>query len=221
MKEIKEQIINFPTNYSELILVINLREEIKNFLKNSDIIPRKGVVLDIGCGTGYFSKYFEDKGYNVDGFDIDRAKIEQARKLYPDINFQIVSDFKPKQNSYDLAFCNMVVCNIESEEKLRNFLKETHQSLNKSGVLFLTNADINDKINDGDQLRHTILSDRNEGSSVLVQLKQSDGNFSSVWENYIWSREKLISILNDSHFQVVVSEYFKGLKYYYILAKKL
>lgn len=97
----KKRSYKFPINYSELVPVINLRAAIKNFFEKSDITISGKKILDVGCGTGYFTKYFKENGYDVDGFDIDDTNIKQARKLYPDINNFRKSDFS---NSFHDSF---------------------------------------------------------------------------------------------------------------------
>lgn len=41
-------------------------------------VPGAGVI-DVGCGTGRFSRRFADAGFNVTGIDIDAASVEFAR----------------------------------------------------------------------------------------------------------------------------------------------
>ena len=42
-------------------------------------VPKGGMVLDSGCGTGNFSIGLGLCGYNVEGIDISRAMLERAR----------------------------------------------------------------------------------------------------------------------------------------------
>ncbi len=47
-------------------------------------LPRRGLVLDAGCGTGQISLVLAAMGYDVQGFDISREMIDIARrKLRP------------------------------------------------------------------------------------------------------------------------------------------
>jgi SAM-dependent methyltransferase len=42
---------------------------------------RSGVLVDFGCGTGRFVRFFASKGYSVTGIDITDAMLVEARKL--------------------------------------------------------------------------------------------------------------------------------------------
>jgi trans-aconitate methyltransferase len=64
-------------------------------------------ILDLGCGTGHLTKKIASTGADVTGLDHSKAMIEEARKLYPDIRFEIAdgTDFhfdKP----FDAVFSN-------------------------------------------------------------------------------------------------------------------
>lgn len=59
----------------------------------ADRINTKGTVLDIGCGSGYLSKYLSERGFQVTGIDISEKMIEIANSQnIPDTNF-LISDF--------------------------------------------------------------------------------------------------------------------------------
>lgn len=49
-------------------------------------LPRQGLVLDAGCGTGQISLVLAAMGYDVQGFDISREMVDIARrKVRPDM----------------------------------------------------------------------------------------------------------------------------------------
>tara|TARA_B110000008_G_scaffold274653_1_gene310755 strand:- start:224 stop:1189 length:966 start_codon:yes stop_codon:yes gene_type:complete len=55
-------------------------EMFRNFLKNfKKYIPNQGRILDMGCGSGYFSLELARNGYNVVGIDISNECIESAK----------------------------------------------------------------------------------------------------------------------------------------------
>lgn len=72
-------------------------------------------VLDAGCGTGYFSRRWRDKGKNVTALDLSEGMLQRARELHSadqylpgDIEHLPLGD-----NSVDLSFSNLAVqwCN--------------------------------------------------------------------------------------------------------------
>jgi SAM-dependent methyltransferase len=46
----------------------------------SNILPKNGLVLDYGCGPGYFAKKFLADGFRVDAFDASEKMIEIASR---------------------------------------------------------------------------------------------------------------------------------------------
>lgn len=64
-------------------------------------------ILDLGCGTGHLTKKIASVGADVTGLDHSRAMIEEARKLYPDIRFEIAdgTDFHFDE-PFDAVFSN-------------------------------------------------------------------------------------------------------------------
>jgi len=73
----------------------------------------KGKVLDVGCGYGRISKWFDD----YTGMDFSEDFINKAKQLYPDKNFVVgdakKTDFKDKE--FDWAVCLSVKGMIERE----------------------------------------------------------------------------------------------------------
>ncbi|GET35810.1 class I SAM-dependent methyltransferase [Microseira wollei] len=62
----------------------------------------KGLIVDLGCGSGIWAKSLTEAGYNVLGIDISDAMIDLARKKAPKANFQTASLLKveiPKCNA--------------------------------------------------------------------------------------------------------------------------
>ena len=48
-----------------------------------------GRMVDLGCGTGVFTKILFDLGFQTEGLDISDGLIEVARKKYPSILFKV------------------------------------------------------------------------------------------------------------------------------------
>ncbi|HEY7025092.1 MAG TPA: methyltransferase domain-containing protein [Candidatus Limnocylindrales bacterium] len=46
-------------------------------------------VVELGCGPGHVSAYLAGRGANVSGLDLSAAMIEQARRLFPRIAFEV------------------------------------------------------------------------------------------------------------------------------------
>jgi len=48
----------------------------------------KKPVWDFGCGPGHTAKYLKDLGIEISGLDLSEKILEQARTIYPEINFR-------------------------------------------------------------------------------------------------------------------------------------
>jgi len=58
--------------------------EINQFI---DLIPAGGKIIDLGCGSGYISKYISDRDLCPIGIDFSNKMIEIAKNNYPEIPF--------------------------------------------------------------------------------------------------------------------------------------
>jgi len=105
---------NFQKIYKEQIDPWNVGEA-KGFIYNKvlDVIKKhKGEgkfqnVLDLGCGKGAFTKRLEELGRKITGIEISQQAVEEAKKLYPQINFinadiTKLRDLSFQKNSFDL-----------------------------------------------------------------------------------------------------------------------
>lgn len=74
---------------------------------NKDVPNVKSVVLDVGCGTGHHVAKLADSDLDVIGIDISPSMIDQAKKNYPDYNFQ-VGDVLDKHKFIDHSFTHIL-----------------------------------------------------------------------------------------------------------------
>jgi SAM-dependent methyltransferase len=55
------------------------------------LVERNGFIADVGCGTGATSRMLADFGHDVVGIDLSPNMIAEARRLNPDLSFQVGS----------------------------------------------------------------------------------------------------------------------------------
>jgi len=112
-----------PTLYAESFI---------NFLKKTSF---DGSIVDIGCGNGRDVSRFNKAGFNVLGIDISEEEINDAKKNFPNIKFDIqnVEKLKFKDNSIDAYFMINV---IHYTNKVKA-LSEIFRTLKKDGYLFI------------------------------------------------------------------------------------
>src|SRR5262249_6012924 len=70
-------------------------------------------VLDVGCGTGFFTDFYRQRGARVTGLDITSASVERLRAKYPDSRFILadVSD-APLDETFDVVHAFDVLYHI-------------------------------------------------------------------------------------------------------------
>ncbi len=93
-------------------------------------------VLDLGCGYGYYTDYFNSIGADVIGVDCSEKMIEIACNKYPNCNFHVYDITKklPFDNdSFDMIFCNQVLMDVNDVE---NVFSECNRILKSSGIFY-------------------------------------------------------------------------------------
>lgn len=79
-------------------LFLRERKAIDRFFTKSG-----GSVLDVGCGTGRVSHILSDEGFEVTGIDISEPLVNEARSLFPDVEFRVanVTDTDFESETFD------------------------------------------------------------------------------------------------------------------------
>lgn len=93
-------------------------------------------VLDLGCGYGYYTNYFNEIGANAIGVDGAQNMVNIAKSKYPTNEFLVVDLMKPlpfDDNFFDVVFCNQVLMDIESIDTV---LSESYRILKKNGIFY-------------------------------------------------------------------------------------
>jgi trans-aconitate 2-methyltransferase len=81
--------------------------------------PRAGErVLDLGCGTGHLTARIAEAGADVVGIDSSAEMIEEARRLFPTIRFEVADarDFAFDE-PFDAVFSNAVLHWVKPQEQ--------------------------------------------------------------------------------------------------------
>jgi ubiquinone/menaquinone biosynthesis C-methylase UbiE len=103
------------------------------------MIPAHGTVCDIGCGPGEIAVYLRSHGCKVIGIDLSEEMIREARRLSPDIPFEVgdMTRLRFADNSLAgiTAFYAIVHCTYD--DALDAF-REFHRVLQAGGILLLT-----------------------------------------------------------------------------------
>lgn len=117
----------------------NIRDEIINYL------PKKGTILEVGCGTSEMTSELSKEGYNkIYAIDISRQAIEQMKDIYQsnqNITWNIgdISKTGFPSNSFDIIFEKATLDSILCEngvKKATQSLSEIIRILKPNGMLF-------------------------------------------------------------------------------------
>ncbi|HOK55968.1 MAG TPA: class I SAM-dependent methyltransferase [bacterium] len=94
------------------------------YLKLKNFIPEKGKILDIGCGVGILMKMFEEKKYEVIGYEISKFAINFCKEN----NLKVFDNFNFPEKSFDIITMMDVIAHVKNPlfyfEKSKKLLKE-------------------------------------------------------------------------------------------------
>lgn len=138
MKDVVKKWENAAAAYTESQEVSDLAESNKVVVKARFDRMNGERVLDLGCGYGYYSDYFDSIGANTIGADGSEKMIEIARERYPSSEF-FVADIEnrlPFENeSFDIVFSNQVLMDIENVDFV---FAECKRVLKKGGIFWFS-----------------------------------------------------------------------------------
>ncbi len=141
---------NFTTGYPERNLEWFKKNILPDFLKRTS----DGILLDIGCASGYFTKEFVPYFKTVIGVDNSKKRIDFASK-FETVNLKfyranLIEDDLCKILKYkiDLFFTNAVIPHINPKDKIKVF-DNLSKIANENAKLFMydgrnSSANIND-----------------------------------------------------------------------------
>lgn len=95
-----------------------------------------GKLLDLACGTGEFSKYFSQKGFEVTGIDLSEDMLTVAKSKCPDAKFikGDISSFELSEK-YDCCICCLDSLNhLTEKEEWINCFKSVYKALKTDGL---------------------------------------------------------------------------------------
>ena len=111
------------------------------------IKSQKGKILDIGCGNGRDSFFFNQKGYNVTGIDISQKAIQKNSKTKnKNIVFKKFDVGKNKViGKFEIIYCRFFLHTVDHllEKRLINLIK---RSKKKKTIIFFEFRNFKDKI---------------------------------------------------------------------------
>lgn len=115
------------------------RNALRKFFHGQDLRGKK--VLDIGCGTGFFTEWYLLRGAVVIGMDIAPVAIEKLSKKFPQVYFSLAdisSSLYSPIESYDIINIWDVIYHIVDDDGYDIALKNIARSSKKETLLLMT-----------------------------------------------------------------------------------
>jgi SAM-dependent methyltransferase len=133
-------------------------------------------VLDLGCATGFYSKYCLDHGADVISVDASRKMVAHTAKICENKNRTYVHDIAKifsfvESNTIDLIICSLVLHYIDN---WNNTLEEFHRMLTAGGkCLISTHHPICDYtyFNQDDYFLKRLVEDEWDGFNTSIKVK--------------------------------------------------
>ena len=136
--------IVFDRKYNEYLYKLQL-SVLKKALKKYKISLRGKTVLDIGCGTGFFSKFYHKKLAQITGIDITTTSVESLRKSFPggkfitmDISEELAANREYFENQFDIINMLNVIFHIVDDVKFERALGNLAACLKEGGYLLIS-----------------------------------------------------------------------------------
>ncbi|UUX34202.1 class I SAM-dependent DNA methyltransferase [Fundicoccus culcitae] len=97
-------------------------------------------VLDVGCGTGYFTQMLAPFSETITGVDLDAQMLKQAQAAYsiPNLEFKQANmlDLSSLSNDYQLVTCFAdTLCFLKNIEEVELALKQIYQRMTSDSIL--------------------------------------------------------------------------------------
>lgn len=126
-------------------LYIKIKLRICPLLRMETFFPKKGKIIDLGCGNGLFSNILRlnSPEREIIGIDLDKKKIRTAQKTQKDrsgIEFREGNIIEMKYPQGDV-FSLIDVLYLTPPDKQEVILKKCYSVLNKGGVLIIKEMD--------------------------------------------------------------------------------
>ncbi len=109
-------------------------EKVLEYLRSLQLDRPK--ILDMGCGTGWFTEQLSHLGVPL-GIDLSETAIDVARSLFPNINFMAGNLYELvfPEKEFDVIVSQEVISHVEDQVKLMDMMA---QLLKPNGYLILT-----------------------------------------------------------------------------------
>lgn len=115
-------------------------EALSGVLKSLTWQPPLRSAIDVGCGTGYFSKYLESQGFEITAVDGREENVADTNKRVPNARVATINAEDPRLSEvgkFDLVLCFGLLYHLENPFRtIRSLHEMTKHLLLVEGVIF-------------------------------------------------------------------------------------
>lgn len=110
-------------------------------LDEAGMDPRGRRVLDVGCGVGFFTDYYLERGAEVTGLDIAPTSIERLRQRHPGSRF-VLADVSesPVEGRFDVVNAFDVLYHVTDDARWERAVDHLAEAVSADGVLLVTDT---------------------------------------------------------------------------------
>jgi SAM-dependent methyltransferase len=119
-----------------------LRERVlTRALRESAVDPLGREVLDVGCGTGFFTAYYLARGAHVTGLDIAPTSVERLSARHPEARFLLADVSEtPPGGTFEIVNAFDVLYHITDDARWERALRNLARAVRPGGVLLATDT---------------------------------------------------------------------------------
>lgn len=117
------------------------REVLDRALRDAAFDPRGREVLDVGCGSGFFTAYYLAHGARVTGLDIAPTSIERLSARHPEARFLLadIGETAP-EGVFDLVNAFDVLYHITDDARWERAMRHLARAVRPGGLLLITDT---------------------------------------------------------------------------------
>jgi SAM-dependent methyltransferase len=117
------------------------RSVLDRTLREAGMDPRDMSVLDVGCGTGFFTAYYLERGARVTGLDIAPTAVTRLSERHPEARFMLgdVSEVAI-EDRYDVVNAFDVLYLITDDAKWETAVRHLARAVGSRGAILLTDT---------------------------------------------------------------------------------
>ncbi len=117
------------------------REVLERALREARVDPSGRRVLDVGCGTGFFTAWYLARGAQVTGVDIAPTSVERLRERFPGAQF-VLADIGETDlaGTWDLVNAFDVLYHIVEDARWESAVLRLGEAVTPGGLLLVTDT---------------------------------------------------------------------------------